>query len=105
MRLPADPRLPLFGENWQKQITSQLNQLLRNFSAQLNGISEGRIYSFHNSLTSAPTTGDYNKGDFILNTAPEELGSASSKYIIHGWRCTVSGSPGTWVEMRFLTGN
>ena len=44
-------------------------------------------------------------GDRAINTSPSELGTAGSKYIINGWICTVAGTPGTWLEMRTLTGN
>ena len=44
-------------------------------------------------------------GDRAVNTAPSELGTAGNKYIVDGWICTVSGTPGTWLEQRTLTGN
>lgn len=52
-----------------------------------------------------PSTGDWNQGDTVYNEAPTELGAAGSKYIITGWKCVASGTPGTWVQMRSLTGN
>ena len=55
--------------------------------------------------TAAPTTGTYEVGDEVLNTAPSELGSKNSKYVIHGWTCTSAGTPGTWLQMRTFTGN
>lgn len=55
--------------------------------------------------TAAPTAGTYNSGDRIHNIAPGELGTAGSKYIVEGWDCTASGSPGTWLPRRVLTGN
>jgi hypothetical protein len=53
--------------------------------------------------TSTGTT--WKQGDRVLNSAPTELGSSSSKYTITGWICTAGGAPGTWKEMRALTGN
>ncbi|MFD0716243.1 glycosyl hydrolase family 28-related protein [Paenibacillus sp. GCM10027626] len=53
----------------------------------------------------APASGSWAQGDRILNTAPSEQGTAGSKYIIDGWVCVASGTPGTWVEQRTLTGN
>jgi hypothetical protein len=44
-------------------------------------------------------------GDIIFNTAPSELGTTSSKYVVNSIVCTSSGSPGTWLQMRTLTGN
>lgn len=80
-------------------------RLLREISEQVNATTEGRQYAFHASLTAAPTTGDWALGDFVLNSQPAEAGAVGSKYVIHGWRCVTAGTPGTWVECRFLTGN
>lgn len=52
-----------------------------------------------------PTLGSWIVGDIIYNSNISELGTTGSKYIIRGWICTVSGTPGTWLEMRSLTGN
>jgi hypothetical protein len=78
---------------------------LREHATQINLISEGRIAGFYTALTAAPTSGTWMQGDFVKNSAPSELGAASSKYVIDGWTCVVSGTPGTWVQRRFLTGN
>jgi hypothetical protein len=55
--------------------------------------------------SAAPVSGAWIKGDRVINVSPSELGSGGSKYVIHGWVCTVAGTPGTWLEMRTLTGN
>jgi len=73
----------------------------RDIATQVNGLSEGSMAAFYTASTAAPTTGTWAEGDFVLNSAPTELGSASSKYIIHGWRY-VSGA---FLQCRFLTGN
>lgn len=77
----------------------------RLLAEQVNAVSEGRLAGTYNAQTAAPTLGDYAQGDFIRNSAPVEAGAASSKYVITGWICTVSGNPGTWLECRVLTGN
>lgn len=82
-----------------------LLSLLRDMAAQLNGISEGALYASHNAMTAAPTTGNWAQGDTIRNSAPVEAGTAGSKYIVTGWICTASGTPGTWADLRSLTGN
>lgn len=82
-----------------------LQRELREHATQVNLISEGRIAGFYAALTAAPTTGSWMQGDSVLNSAPSELGTAGSKYVIEGWTCVVSGTPGTWVQRRFLTGN
>ena len=78
---------------------------LKEHAAQVNALSEGRMAGTYNALTAAPTTGPWAIGDYIKNSAPAEAGSAASKYVILGWVCTVSGTPGTWLQCRALTGN
>ena len=82
-----------------------LQRELRAHAVQINLISEGRITAFYTALDSAPTSDAWMQGDSVKNTAPSELGTAGSKYVVEGWTCVVSGTPGAWVEKRFLTGN
>lgn len=82
-----------------------LQRELREHATQINLISEGRIAGFYTALTAAPTSGSWMQGDSVKNSAPSELGTAGSKYMIASWTCVVSGTPGTWVQNRFLTGN
>lgn len=58
-----------------------------------------------NHLNAPPTSGDYVVGDRVINGLPVETGTAGAKYVINGWVCVTSGTPGTWVPMRTLTGN
>jgi hypothetical protein len=78
---------------------------LREHATQVNMLAEGKLSAEYGASTAAPTTGTYAKGDFVRNSDPSELGAASSKYVIFGWICTVSGTPGTFLQCRFLTGN
>lgn len=55
--------------------------------------------------TTVPTSGTWAQGNFVRNSAPSEAGSGGSKYVIIGWSCVASGTPGTWVACRCLTGN
>jgi hypothetical protein len=106
MRVSSDPRLPILGDpSYESKLNYQLYEILREIAFQLNALSEGYVYAATNAATSAPTTGSFNVGDFIRNSTPTELGSASSKYIVTGWYCVTAGEPGTWVESRALTGN
>lgn len=82
-----------------------LERVLREHAVQINWLAEGRIAASHGALTAAPTGGMWAQGDFVRNSAPVELGAAPSKYVIHGWQCVSGGTPGTWVECRYLTGN
>lgn len=79
--------------------------ILQRIDEQVNALSEGRMASHYNAATAVPTTGTYAKGDFIRNSNPSELGAGGSKYVILGFICTVSGTPGTWLQCRVLTGN
>lgn len=71
---------------------------------QVNNLSEGKIVATYNAQTSVPTTGNYNVGDFVPNSAITELGTAGNKYVLRGWVCSVS-SPLTFLQCRMLTGN
>ena len=82
-----------------------LQRELREHATQVNNLTEGRIACVTNATTAAPTYGPHQQGDYVRNSAPAELGSASSKYVILGWVCVASGTPGTWVQCRSLTGN
>lgn len=101
MKLPPDPQLPLDQANMRLRITS----LFRDFAKQVNMLTEGRISANHAAMASVPTAGMYAQGDFVENSAPSELGSVGSKYIVLGWKCTVGGDPATFVQVRALTGN
>lgn len=82
-----------------------LTQVLRDVAVQINQLSEGRIAARYTAQSSTPTTGTYQQGDFVTNSAPTELGTTPNKYVIEGWLCVASGTPGTFVQKRFLTGN
>jgi hypothetical protein len=82
-----------------------MTRVLREITDQLNLLSEGFLQAATNAGSAAPTTGSYRQGDFVRHSAPSEAGGAGSKYVIVGFICTASGSPGTWKEMRVLTGN
>jgi hypothetical protein len=102
MKLNEDPVLPpIAGPTF----APFLKQLLASIARQVNGSTEGRIAPIHAANTAAPTTGDWMQGDVVRNSTPTELGSAGSRYVITGWVCVASGTPGTWVATRALTGN
>jgi hypothetical protein len=85
---------------------AQLLDMVRQIEDVINRAFEGRIYQRY-AATAAPTgsTVSWQVGDEVWNSNPLELGSALSKYIIKGWICIGAGTPGTWREMRVLTGN
>lgn len=79
-----------------------LSSVLNAIDSKLNSLASGRLSPRDSGLTSAPTTGDYAKGDVAWHTSPTATGSP--EYVVVGWICVASGSPGTWKEMRVLTG-
>lgn len=79
--------------------------ILRQIEVQVNSLSEGRISSNYNAYSDSPDSGSHQRGDFVKNSNIVELGDAPNKYIIYGWICTSSGTPGTWRECRFTIGN
>jgi len=97
MKLNVQPRVGVNDPVLQRE--------LREHAIQVNALSEGLAYASYAAVSAAPTTGSHAQGDFVKNSAPSELGTAGSKYVINGWICTVAGTPGTWVQCRFLTGN
>lgn len=102
MRVQTELRLPVD----LTQLIRHLNAEWRNAITQLNQLSEGQINAANNAATAAPTGAavNYNRGDFIRNSAPSVLGTAGSQYVLMGWVCVASGAPGTWAESRTLTG-
>ena len=97
MKLNTTPRA--------SNIPPDLARTLREIAVQVNATSEGSIAGAYNARSSVPTTGTYAAGDQIRNSAPAEAGTAGSKYVILGWVCVTGGTPGTWKQMRVLTGN
>lgn len=101
MKVEPYPKFPAD----QGSMVRKLTDLHRELGLQLNALTEGQISAVHNAMTAAPTAGTFKQGDFIRNSAPSEAGAASSRYVILGWVCTVSGTPGTFLQCRVLTGN
>ena len=82
----------------------RIDDMAREHGNALDAIVAGKI-SATALATAPPTGGTWSAGDFVRNAAPAELGTAAAKYVILGWVCTVSGTPGTWLQCRTLTGN
>jgi hypothetical protein len=105
MRLQANPALPQNPDtDYAKQLNRRLMDLFRASNQKVNDLADGRFGARDLVAAAVPTTGDYATGDFVANSAPVEAGSAGSKYVIYGWLNVAGGSPGTFVECRFLTG-
>ena len=95
--ISIDPRLPHVGSSdFISKLMIRLTELFKAQSVEINKVTK--------YAASVPTTGDHAQSEFVWNSAPSESGSAGSKYVIIGWSCVTSGTPGTWKECRCLTG-
>lgn len=105
-RPPNDPILPQSPDTpYAASLNYRLKDLMRTVCTRLNALADGKLSAIDNAATSIPTVGTYAVGDFVRNSAPAELGGAGSKYCIFGWICVTAGTPGTFVQVRTLTGN
>ena len=84
---------------------SLMVEMVRQVEDAINRLSEGRIYQNYNAATSEPsgTAQSYQVGDVVRNLSPTPTGSP--EYVLWGWLCVASGSPGTFRELRIPTGN
>lgn len=106
MALLSSPRLGT--PKTLTELVTALNIWLKLVQEQVNRVSSDFISGHPTAATSPPTVGSntlYSQGDRIMNLQPTELGSTGSKYVVTGWICVAGGQPGTWVQMRTLTGN
>lgn len=96
MRLPVTPNI---------HADPALLKAFRDIHQKVNQIASGSDEGFDWKASAAPTTGTWKQGDQIRHSAPVEAGTTPNKYVILGWVCVAGGTPGTWVQMRVLTGN
>jgi hypothetical protein len=58
------------------------------------------------SSNTPPSTGTFVRGDLAWNVTPlEYLAGGGTAYTVIGWVCITDGTPGSWLEMRALTGH
>jgi hypothetical protein len=106
VRLNENPALPMGAESpFLRLFVQMVQQHLGQTNRKVNQLASGASAGIDNALSAVPTTGTYAPGDFVKNSAPVELGTVGGKYVIEGWLCVVGGTPGTFVQKRFLTGN
>lgn len=106
MKVNEQPSLPSRPESdYDRALQQMLSPLLGAFARKLNQLGDGKLSGRDDVRTAAPTAGAWQQGDFITNSAPAEAGAVGAKYVVLGWVCTVSGTPGTWLQARVLTGN
>ena len=96
------PKLNLEQFVHQEYDRGMMTEMVRQIEDAINRLSSGSIYQNYNATTAAPTgtTVSHSVGDFVKNSIPTELGTAGSKYLILGWECVASGTPGTFREAR-----
>lgn len=84
---------------------SDLFRILTDIDTQVNNLSEGRVSAVSNNTASPTSTAVSSAvGDWVRNSAATVQGTVGSQYVITGWICTTSGTPGVWRELRCLTG-
>lgn len=94
----------LAQESYDSRLRLNIAKELQTLKTAIRLIFEWRLPARY-SLASIPTAGKYQAGDIVWKSVPVEAGAALSKYVVIGWICTVTGAPGTFLEMRTLTGN
>tara|TARA_R110000868_G_scaffold374787_1_gene639253 strand:+ start:213 stop:521 length:309 start_codon:yes stop_codon:yes gene_type:complete len=80
-------------------------RILRQIETLLNALASGTGAARFQAKATIPTTGTYAQDDIVWKTGMAEAGGVGNKYVIIGWVCVAGGTPGTWREMRTLTGN
>jgi hypothetical protein len=81
---------------------ASLQDIVRQVETQANQHAEGRIKARHGAMTAAPTAGNWEIGDFVWNSNPSLVSSDIADYVLYGWICTASGTPGTWRQARVI---
>jgi len=81
------------------------SRMFRSIETLVNSLASGNGAARYQSKAAIPTTGTYAQDDIVWKSGMAEAGAASSKYVIIGWVCVAGGTPGTFKEMRVLTGN
>lgn len=100
----------LSNVNLSGQVPDEYNagvfaRIFRPLETLLNALASGSGAARFQAKSSIPTTGTYAQDDIVWKTDMVEAGGAGNKYVIIGWVCVAGGTPGTWREMRTLTGN
>ena len=103
MRLVLDFQVP---DKYDKQV---MTNIVRAICNQVNGLSEGDIAARYQAQTTVPNGAEAAQvSDIVWDSNATVRGSVApgvaASYVRLGWICTVPGTPGTWQEMRVLTG-
>lgn len=84
--------------------------IVQALTVPLGQLLDGRIQPWATATTVPSGSAQaYSIGDKVWDSNPTVTGSVApgvaASYVRIGWICTASGSPGTWQEMRVLTGS
>lgn len=103
---PILPATDAPQDSYAQRLQYRLDRELQDIKTKNKGVYENRLAAF-SSAVGAPTgtVNKYAQGDFVRNSNPVEAGGAGSKYVVFGWICVASGTPGTFLPIRTLTGN
>lgn len=85
---------------------SDVADVVRAIARQVDGLTEGGISYRDNAVSVAPTSSavSHASGDWKWKLNPTVQGTAGAQYVTFAFQCVAPGSPGTWVELRGLTG-
>jgi hypothetical protein len=87
---------------------STFTDIIRAICNTVNPLAESRLSARYNAQASVPTTSSYAKGDFVPDSnctvSASVVAGLGSSYMRLGWVCVASGTPGTFQEVRVLTG-
>lgn len=104
-KAPILPRGDNFQpESYEQRMRFNLERELQTLKGRVRLLYEQRVSGVY-AATAPPTGGQWVQGDMVRNSAPVEAGVVLAKYVIVGWICVATGTPGTWLQMRTLTGN
>ncbi len=105
MKLWLDQKVPA---EYNKAVIADI---VRSICNTTNQLSEERISAKYQAQASVPsgTAVSYAVGDFVRDSNATVRGSVApgvaASYVRLGWICTASGTPGTFQEVRVLTGS
>ena len=89
---------------------SNISDVIRAITTPLGLLLDGRIQPKATAST-VPSGSAFSAtpGDVVWDSNPTVRGSVApgvaASYVRWGWICTVPGTPGTWQEIRVLTGS
>ena len=80
--------------------------IIRAIGTHVDGLVDGSIAYRDNAVSVAPTSSVVPPaaGDLLWKLNPTVQGTVGAQYVTYAFMCVADGTPGTWVELRGLTG-